>query len=89
MTSYYESGPCLDVLAQVLGRRDASELDRPLNSNDIQRAEKFFKGVRVQVNYRGAMRRKYRVIGITPLDANRSTFFNGTSADFVLIASLI
>ena len=78
MTSYYESGPVVDVLAQILGRRDAKELDRPLNSTDLQRAERFFKGVRVQITYRGAMKRKYRVIGVTPAGAGRSTFFNGT-----------
>jgi eukaryotic translation initiation factor 2C len=75
-TAYYESGPCIDVLASLI-RKHPRDLQRGIEDNDRKKAEKFFAGVRVQVTYRGNMRRKYRVLGLAKTDASRTTFFNG------------
>lgn len=75
-TAYHSSGPCLDVLAQVLNRRDVQDLSRGISRSDWQKADKYFKGVKVQINYRGAMKRSYRVLGLTNTNASESRFHN-------------
>ena len=73
-TGYHESGPVLQILLDVLNRRDTNEFTRGISQQDIAKAEKFFKGVKVKINYRGAMRRSYRVLGLTKSDTTSSRF---------------
>ena len=75
-TSYHESGPALKILAELLNCREVKDLARGLRPADIAKAEKYFKGVKVLVKYRGAMKRNYRVVGLAKTDALTSRFHN-------------
>jgi eukaryotic translation initiation factor 2C len=75
-TAYYQSGPVLDVLVEVLGRRDRQALISGMSEMERLKAERFFKGTKVEVNYHDVSKRRYRVIGVTRETADNAMFYN-------------
>ncbi len=66
----------MDVLADLLGKREINQLARGLSAAEREKADRFFKGTRVEITYRGPMRRRYRVTGLSKMPVRQCTFRN-------------
>ena len=76
-TAFYEPGPILGFLARNLGRKGLDDFRGPMRVREIEKSERLLRGVKVAVNHRGEIRRKYKVHGITR-SASDQTFFKFT-----------
>ncbi|PKU72322.1 Protein argonaute 10 [Dendrobium catenatum] len=61
-TAFIEPLPVIEFVAQILGK---DVISRPLSDADRVKIKKALRGVKVEVTHRGAVRRKYRVSGLT------------------------
>lgn len=73
-TAFYEPGPLLAFLAKTLGKRSASDFKGPMRPREIEKSDKLLRGVKVAINHRGSMRRKYKIAGVTRTSSDQ-TFF--------------
>lgn len=76
-TAYYQSGNVLDVLVEVLGKRGRDSLQQGLSEMERMKAERFFKGTKVEVTYHSAIKRRFRVLGVSKEPVNQAKFYNG------------
>ncbi|KAJ3123709.1 hypothetical protein HK098_001687 [Nowakowskiella sp. JEL0407] len=74
-TAFYEAGPLIDVVTNILGKRSPDDL-RMFNEKDRMRLEKVLMHVKVHTVHRGSQfdRRKWRISGLTTTPANRTMF---------------
>ncbi|KNC97218.1 uncharacterized protein SPPG_07605 [Spizellomyces punctatus DAOM BR117] len=72
-TAFYQSGPLLEIVSNILGLSDVGMLEKGLTERDKSRLEKTLKGVRVVTVHRGPDRKKFK---IASLDSAVNTRFN-------------
>ncbi|KAF5196993.1 argonaute [Thalictrum thalictroides] len=70
-TAFIEPLPVVDYVSQLL---NSNVLQRPLSERDWVKIRKALRGVKVEITYRGNMRRKYRIFGLTSLETRNLTF---------------
>ncbi|PIA35484.1 hypothetical protein AQUCO_03500088v1 [Aquilegia coerulea] len=70
-TAFIEPLPVVDYVSQLL---NINVLQRTLSDRDCVKIRKALRGVKVQITYRGNMRRKYRIFGLTSLETRNLTF---------------
>ncbi|XP_018492188.1 protein argonaute 1 [Raphanus sativus] len=70
-TAFIEALPVTEFVCWLLGRDIRS---RPLSDADRVKIKKALRGVKVEVNHRGNMRRKYRISGLTAVATRELTF---------------
>ncbi|KAI5416367.1 hypothetical protein KIW84_041436 [Lathyrus oleraceus] len=61
-TAFIESLPVIDYVAQILGK-DVHL--KPLSDADRVKIKRALRGVKVEITYRGSVRRKYKITGLT------------------------
>ena len=77
-TAFYSPGPVLDIIHQVLNIGPKEVIGR-LNDQEIGRVERLLRGIRIEVNHRGAsFKRKYKILGLTSTPC-AETFFDITT----------
>lgn len=74
---FLQHGPCVEVLMSVLERKDERDWNRPLSANDMRNAERYFKNLKVSVNYR-QLKRSYKVTGLSRDPVSRLSFRDST-----------
>ncbi|GBB98146.1 hypothetical protein RclHR1_03150009 [Rhizophagus clarus] len=75
-TAFYESGPLINVVVKMLGKRSTDDLRRGINERERVKLEKELKNLKIRVIHRGEKnaKRRYRISRITPQDAQRTKF---------------
>ncbi|KAJ3047025.1 Eukaryotic translation initiation factor 2C [Rhizophlyctis rosea] len=73
-TAFRKSGPLLEVIADILNKRDSRELRLKLTDHEIRKIEKELKNFRVLTTHTRDFKRKYRISGITSKPADRIEF---------------
>lgn len=73
-TAFYESGRLPEFVAKILNRRSVDELRRGISDRDRMKIEKSLKNLRIQVVHRGDVRRKFKIVGLTPGSCERTMF---------------
>lgn len=75
-TAFYESGPLINVIVKMLGKRSIDDLRRGINERERAKLEKELKNLKIRVIHRGEKnsKRRYRISRITPQDAQRTKF---------------
>lgn len=75
-TAFYESGPLINVVVKMLGRRHPDELRRGINERERSKLERELKNLKICVTHRGEKnaKRRYRISKITPQEAQRTKF---------------
>ena len=75
-TAFYKSQPVIKFLAEVLELRSEDDLLNIRQLTDAQRIKfaKEIRGLKVEINHCGAMKRKYRVCHVTRRCASQQTF---------------
>lgn len=64
-TAFHTPGPVLDIIRKVLNIGPKEVIGR-LNDQEIGRVERLLRGIRIEVNHRGAtFKRKYKILGLT------------------------
>ena len=80
-TAFFEPGQILNFIARTLGRKAPTDLNYPLKNREIDKCEKLLKGIKVQINHRGDIKRKYKINGITKTMASQTFFLFTNSAN--------
>ncbi|KAJ3279495.1 Eukaryotic translation initiation factor 2C, partial [Borealophlyctis nickersoniae] len=73
-TTFMKSGPLIEIIADIMNRRDSTELRSPLREQDCQRLQAILKNFRVETTHRAEYKRKYKIAKITSNPADRTTF---------------
>lgn len=73
-TAFYKSQLVIDFLCEVLDIRDVNEQKRPLIDSQRVKFTKEIKGLKIEINHCGQMKRKYRVCNVTRRPAQHQTF---------------
>ncbi|KAJ3293094.1 argonaute 1 [Borealophlyctis nickersoniae] len=76
-TTFMKSGAhglLLDIVADILNRRDRNELRTPLREDDCRKLERALKNFRVEVRARPDQKRRHRISKVTTTPANRTYF---------------
>ena len=75
-TAFYESGPLINVVLKILGKRNPDDLRRGIIEKERAKLEKEIKNLKIRVTHRGEnnAKRRYKISKITPLDAHRTKF---------------
>eukprot|EP00158_Paraphelidium_tribonemae_P008813 Partr_v1_DN28691_c0_g1_i1_m49399 putative eukaryotic translation initiation factor 2c len=76
-TAFFEPGPLIRFIARNIGRKNLDDLGGPLRPRELEKCERLLKGVKVQVNHRGDIHRKYKINGLSRTPADQ-TFFKFT-----------
>ncbi|XP_031556457.1 protein argonaute-2-like [Actinia tenebrosa] len=74
-TAFYKCQPVVEFMSEVL-RKGENELEKRATLSDAERLRftKEIKGLKVEINHCGTMKRKYRVINVTKLPAQSLQF---------------
>jgi eukaryotic translation initiation factor 2C len=74
-TTFFKSGPMMEVIADLL-RAPGGDFSRirSWGNRERQTVARALKNVKVQVNFRGSMRRKYRFNNLLDTTAKTTTF---------------
>ncbi|EGF81781.1 hypothetical protein BATDEDRAFT_16026 [Batrachochytrium dendrobatidis JAM81] len=81
-TAFYQSGSLVQVVAQLLGKNNASDLKHSIAEKDRNKLEKTLKGIKIITVHRNPVRRKYGIIKFTTTPATRTMFaLNNTNAE--------
>ncbi|TPX39954.1 hypothetical protein SeMB42_g06174 [Synchytrium endobioticum] len=80
-TAFHQTGPVVDLVAQILGRNSVAELRYILTERDRNKIEKATKGLKIFVTHRGVMKRRFRVTKLTSTPANRTMFAYGSKGE--------
>jgi hypothetical protein len=75
-TAFHESGPLINIVVKLLGRRGPDDLRRGINDKERAKLEKELKNLKIRVTHRGDAnaKRRYKISKITPQDAQRTKF---------------
>jgi hypothetical protein len=75
-TAFYESGPLINIVVKLLGRRSPDDLRRGINDRERVKLEKEIKNLKIRVTHRGEAnaKRRYKISKITPQDAQKTKF---------------
>ncbi len=73
-TAFYKSQSVIEFLCDVLDIKNLNENRRPLNDFQRNHFGKEIKGLKIEVNHCGAIKRKYRVCNVTKRAANKQTY---------------
>ena len=73
-TAFYESGPLINIVVKLLGRRSPDDLRRGINDRERAKLEKELKNLKIRVTHRATAKRRYRISKITPKDAQQTKF---------------
>ncbi|RGB24745.1 Piwi domain-containing protein [Rhizophagus diaphanus] len=73
-TAFYESGPLINVVANILKLRSLDDLRRNLSESDRFKVEDIISGLRITDNHRTGNRRKFKIEGLTEAPASHATF---------------
>ncbi|KAI3653322.1 hypothetical protein MP228_001269 [Amoeboaphelidium protococcarum] len=75
-TAFYEPGPLLVFVARLFGKKNVDDFARmTLRQREFEKADRMVRGIKIAVNHRGEMRRRYRIQGLTRTAAD-STYFD-------------
>lgn len=64
----------MTFMAKILGKPNPNDFKQSLKLREIEKLERFLKNVKIEVNHRGEIRRKYKIHGVTRTSAD-NTFF--------------
>ncbi|KAK9766945.1 hypothetical protein K7432_003575 [Basidiobolus ranarum] len=78
-TAFYQAGPLVQTVVQILGFRGVEDLKRPLTPREHARLEKGLKNVSIVVVHRGEDKRKYKIRKLTLKGSHQETFGIGES----------
>ena len=62
------------MVARILGRHSVDDLWNALQDRDRLKLEKVIKDLKICTTHRDSLRRKYRIIRLTPTNAHKTTF---------------
>lgn len=61
-TAFYEPGPLLVFVARLFGKKNVDDFARmTLRQREFEKADRMVRGIKIAVNHRGEMRRRYRI----------------------------
>ncbi|RGB28543.1 Piwi domain-containing protein [Rhizophagus diaphanus] len=84
-TAFYESGPLIQMVTKILGRRNPDDLRRGFSDRDRIKVEKTLKNLKIRVTHRGeaTSKRNFKIIKLTPTPASQTMFDagNGVTTD--------
>ncbi|CAG8488744.1 11583_t:CDS:10 [Funneliformis caledonium] len=84
-TAFYESGPLVQIVTKILGRRTPDDLRRGITDKELIRAEKTLKNLKIRVIHRGeaTSKRNFKIVKLTPTPASQTRFDagDGTTID--------
>jgi hypothetical protein len=84
-TAFYESGPLIQMITKILGRRNPDDLRRGFSDKDRIKVEKTLKNLKIRVTHRGeaTSKRNFKIIKLTPTPASQTKFDagNGVTTD--------
>jgi eukaryotic translation initiation factor 2C len=83
-TAFYESGPLIQIVTKILGRRSPDDLRRGLSEKDRVKVEKTLKNLKIRVTHRGeaTSKRNFKITKLTPTPASQTKFdADGTTTD--------
>jgi eukaryotic translation initiation factor 2C len=73
-TAFYKTQSVIDFMCEILDIQSLNDQRRPLNDSQRVRFTKEIKGLKIEINHCGQMRRKYRVFNVTRRAAQHQTF---------------
>lgn len=85
-TAFYQAGSILHIFAQMLNKLNIKDIKTPLSSKDFSKVERAIKGLKVVVNHRGQIRRKYKIAKLTSGDAESTKFSLNDSKKSISVA---
>jgi eukaryotic translation initiation factor 2C len=85
-TAFYQAGSVLDIVSQILNRNSPEDVKTPLASKDFTKIERALKGLKIVVNHRGQIRRKYKIAKLSSGDAKSTKFTLNDSDKAVSVA---
>ncbi|PKY52662.1 Piwi-domain-containing protein [Rhizophagus irregularis] len=71
-TTFYEGGPLIQIIAQILRLRSLDDLRRGLSERDRQKVEKIIKNLRISDNHIPKNRRKFKIEKLTQSSASNT-----------------
>lgn len=72
-TAFYKAQSVIEFMQNVLEITNMSEQRKPLNDAQRVKFTKEIKGLKIEINHRGPMKRKYRVCNVTRRPAQQQT----------------
>ncbi|KAG0012884.1 Eukaryotic translation initiation factor 2C, partial [Entomortierella chlamydospora] len=77
-TTYYQSGPLLELAIKILDRRNLDDIRRGFG-RDQTRLERAIRGLQIKVTHRGEVKRKFKISRLTPTPASSTMFDKGNT----------
>ena len=71
-TAFFESGPLIQLVTKILGRRNPDDLRRGFAERDRQKVERTIKGLSIRDDHREVVRRKFKIMGLTQMPASHT-----------------
>ncbi|CAB5182549.1 unnamed protein product [Rhizophagus irregularis] len=79
-TTFYESGPLIQMVTKILGLRSSNDLRRELSVRDRHKVEKRIKNLIISDNHNPEIRQKFRIAKLTQTSAS-DTMFDGNNGN--------
>ncbi|KAF9438295.1 eukaryotic translation initiation factor 2C, 2 [Entomortierella beljakovae] len=76
-STYYQSGPLLELAIKILGRTNVDDFRRGVNDRDRQRLDKALRGIKFKVTHRGDVKRRFKIGKLSVTPAQRTMFNKG------------
>ncbi|KAF9117650.1 eukaryotic translation initiation factor 2C, 3, partial [Mortierella sp. 14UC] len=73
-TAYYQSGSLLELAVKILDRRSIDDLRRGFSDRDRTKLEKSLRGLLIRVTHRSEVKRKFKIVKLTPTPASSTQF---------------
>ena len=74
-TAFCESGPLINIVVKLLGKRNPYDLRKGINKREHDKLEKELKNLKIRVTHRGeAFARRYSISKFTPHDSMQTEF---------------
>lgn len=82
-TAFYKAQSVIEFMQNVLELTNMNEQRKPLNDAQRVKFTKEIKGLKIEINHRGQMKRKYRVCNVTRRPAQQQTYDSNKKKDFL------
>ncbi|KAF9193168.1 Eukaryotic translation initiation factor 2C [Haplosporangium sp. Z 11] len=73
-TAYYQSGPLLELSVKIMNRRSVDDFRRVFSDRDRIKLEKALRNLLVTVIHRADVKRKFKILKLTPTPASSTMF---------------
>ncbi|KAF9950945.1 eukaryotic translation initiation factor 2C, 2 [Mortierella alpina] len=78
-TAYYQSGSLLELAVKMLDRRNVDDFRRGFTDRDRSKLEKSLRGLLIKVTHRSEVKRRFKIVKLTPTPANKTMFMKEDS----------